>query len=157
MATTITSADLTITVTESININGQDVNFSSSKVITGIDAYYKRMFRVSTSDFSTVYQNTGESAVSPLLDSEKVKYIRISNMTTSSAVQMYIKITDSDDGTTLLNLEKDMPFIYGSHNSSTGGSISTSGTTPHDDIKKIELKSRTGADHFAEVFVALDL
>ena len=154
MATTISTADLTINVSETININGQDINFTSSKVIDGINAYYKKMFILATS-YVTVYQNTGESPVSPLLDSEKVKYIRISNMSTIT-VQMYIKITDSDDGTTFLNLDPGIPFIYGGHNTTTGGFIATSGDTPHDDIKKIEMKTRIGY-HSAEVFVALDL
>ena len=85
MATTITAATLTVTVTESVTLNGSDQGASSALTVASVNEVVKRIVSVSTTEsgllgFSTASStDLSKSYLAGQFDEDDVRYIRITN------------------------------------------------------------------------------
>lgn len=126
MSTTITNANLTVILSEAINLGGQDVNSNNQLVLAGINEIDKRIVTVpSASEINLLLFDTSASAGTYLR--ANVKYIRITNKDTIN----FIRITLIDTTGNLrasLKIEAGRSFILCSpvmSATSTGSAFAT--------------------------------
>ena len=85
MASTITAATLTVTVTESVTLNGSDQGASNALTVASVNEVVKRIVSVSTTEsgllgFSTASStDLSKSYLAGQFDEDDVRYIRITN------------------------------------------------------------------------------
>lgn len=90
MASTITSANLTVTISESIQLNGQDINSENQLVIPDINEYDKRIVTI---PFASEIQfiNFSTAVASGTYIAANVKYMRVSNKDNTNFVRIRVK------------------------------------------------------------------
>ena len=89
MASTITAADLTVKITETINLNGRDQGSSNSFSISSINEISKRIITIPASADTTIA--TFAAAVSTSVqayDVEDVRYIRLTNLDDTESINV---------------------------------------------------------------------
>jgi hypothetical protein len=136
-------ANLTVTHTESITLNGQDFGNTNVFSITGINNIYKRIVTCPANVDTTILR-TGVTVdvTDSSMDVQNVKYIRVTNLDGSNSVNLNLQIdvTESGSGASAVNetatilLAAGESFVMGtSHDSvavyDTDGSVQT---TLHD-------------------------
>ena len=105
-------ADLTVTTTETITLNGRDQGSTTTSTITGINDLFKRTVTVAGTEI--VLYTTNTSAVGgSVFDEDLVKYVRITNLDTSNNVDLIIANTGSDE--VGLQLKPGKSFILWDH------------------------------------------
>mgnify|MGYP001626528502 CR=1 FL=1 len=107
MATTVTNANLTVTLTDSVTLNGQAYGNTNTLTIGSIDEVYNRVVEVPISAFTPILQlgATGQGS----LDASNVKYIRVTNLDDTNYVNLKVFGTD----TMVIKLEAGKSFILG--------------------------------------------
>jgi hypothetical protein len=107
MATTVTNANLTVTVTDAVTLNGQAYGNTNTLTVTSIDEVYSRIVEVPIGAFTPVLQlgATGQGQ----LTAANVKYVRVTNLDDTNSVNL--KIGNGD--TIVLKLEAGKSFIMG--------------------------------------------
>tara|TARA_Y100000114_G_scaffold153177_1_gene172684 strand:+ start:48 stop:512 length:465 start_codon:yes stop_codon:yes gene_type:complete len=91
MASTITSATLTVTIQESITLGGTQFGGIKQLEITGINEAYKRIVKCANSQTTTIATFNGNAFASDnAIDTEDAKYIRITNLDDSNSVELAI-------------------------------------------------------------------
>ena len=108
MATTITNATLTVTLTEAVTLNGYDQGSSNTLTIANIDEVSKRIVSVPLSEvvllsFSTVV------APGTFVEGD-VRYIRITNKDNANFV--YLVFKNEYNNEFCVKLDKGQSFIY---------------------------------------------
>ena len=83
MATTITAATLTVTVSEEITLNNNNYNSTITKEIASIGNYARRIFTVLASSTHTLAE-FASSATNDKFDLEDTKYVRVTNLDDTS-------------------------------------------------------------------------
>ena len=127
MATTITSATLTVTLTESISLNGSDQGATNTLTIGSINEVYKRIVTCPANSETTVahfHSSVADGTLSPL-DIDDVRYIRLTNLddTTSITISLQSDVGEDDsaaDESASLLLEAGKSFMMGSPNDGIG-------------------------------------
>jgi len=127
MASTITAATLTVTVAESITLNGQDLGSVNTKSIASINEIYKRIVTCPANSETTLahfHSSVADGTLAPL-DIEDVKYIRVTNLddTTSITLSLQSDVGEDDsaaDESASLLIEAGRSFIMGSPNDGIG-------------------------------------
>ena len=154
MATTITNATLTVTLTEAVSLNGQDQGATNTLSISDIDEVYKRIVTVPTSEITLIAMGTAV-ANGTFIESD-VLYIRITNKDDANHVSLTFKNEDNDE--IGIKLDKGQSFIY--NGDLAGGVVDTfdanaGAVTPgtHADLVNITALANTAAVD-VEVFVA---
>ena len=153
-------ADLKLTITENLTLNGAEQGGTYQKTISDITAFSKRIVSIAADDDATVlvFKSTTASA-DGALDLQNVKYIRITNLDSTNSVNMSLQI-DSDEDNSAANesctilLEAGMTFMMGTpeegiHVNDDAATIITALT----DLESIIIDSGTNAVQ-VEVFVA---
>ena len=124
-------ADLVVTITESVTLNGAARGSSNALTISGVDDIYHRIITCPAADggisgttlvkFSAAV-NTVDGAAA--LDLDNVKYIRVTNMDSSNSVTLSLQVSNDEDGaadfSSSILLEAGKSFLMG---------------TPHDGIQ----------------------
>jgi len=107
MATTVLNASLTVTISDSVVLNGQTYGNTNTLTVAAIDEVYSRVVEVPTGAFTDVLQlgSTGQGA----LAAANVKYIRVTNLDNSSSVNLKVFGTDS----MVISLQPGKSFILG--------------------------------------------
>ena len=99
-------ANLTVTHTESITLNGQDFGNTNVFSITGINNIYKRIVTC-PADVDTTILRTGVTVdvTDSSMDVQNVKYIRVTNLDGSNPVNLNLQIdtTESGSGASAVN------------------------------------------------------
>jgi hypothetical protein len=108
MATTITNATLTVTLTESISLNGSEQGASNTLTISNIDEISKRIVTVPASEVTVIAMGTAVSN-GTFIESD-VLYIRITNKDDANHVTLTFK--DENNSEFALKLDKGQSFIY---------------------------------------------
>ena len=114
-------ADLTVTLTESVTLNGAARGSSNALTVSGINDVYHRVItcpddsQVAVATFKSTLNNTTEQ----VLDMELVKYIRITNLDASNPVILNLMIDTNDDDlaadkSASIQIEAKKSFVYGS-------------------------------------------
>jgi hypothetical protein len=118
-------ADLTVTITEAVTLNGSSRGSTNTLTVTGVDDIYHRIVTVPSGVDTTLasFKSTVGVADSAL-DIQNVKYIRVTNMDASNPVNLslqiaYSKNDDDPEGSATILVEAGRSFIMG---------------TPHDGI-----------------------
>ena len=98
MASTISSANLKVKITEEIILNGKDQGSSNTLTIGSIKDVSKRIVTIAADDDATVlvFKSTTASA-DGALDKDTVKYIRITNLDDSNSVNISLQLDSGED------------------------------------------------------------
>ena len=83
-------ADLTVTISEGLTLNGKAQGGTASKTITGINDVFKRIVTITNSETS-LYTTTTASKAGSVFDWDLVKYARITNLDSANGVDLIIK------------------------------------------------------------------
>ena len=127
-------ADLVVTITESVTLNGTARGSSNALTITGVDDIYHRIITCPDDvpvTVATFHSTTGVSDSS--LDVENVKYIRVTNLESSNPVIIDLQIDTAENDSAAadqgaLLLEAGKSFIMGSP--SDGIVVNSAAATP---------------------------
>ena len=109
MATTVTDANLTVTITDSVTLNGQAYGNTNTLTVGSIDEVYSRIVEVPTSAFTPVLQlgTTGQGQ----LTAANVKYIRVTNLDDTNYVNL--KMVSNDGDAMVVRVNAGNSFIMG--------------------------------------------
>ena len=128
MASTITAAAMTVTITESISLNGATQGGTNSFSIASVNEVTKRIVRCPANVDTTVFRSGVSADVTDnSVDIADTKYIRLTNLddTNPINVNLQIDVTESGSGASAANetatilLAAGQSFVMG---------------TPHDSI-----------------------
>ena len=99
-------ANLTVTHTESITLNGHEFGGTNVFSVTGINNIYKRIVTC-PADVDTTILRTGVSVdiTDSSMDVQNVKYIRVTNLDSANSVNvnLQIDVTESGSGASAAN------------------------------------------------------
>jgi len=98
MASTISSANLKVKITEEVILNGRDQGGTTELTIASIKDVSKRIVTIAADDDATVlvFKSTTASA-DDALDKDTVKYIRITNLDDSNSVNISLQLDSDED------------------------------------------------------------
>jgi hypothetical protein len=112
-------ADLTVTITESVTLNGVDQGATTSLTVASVVETFKRIVACPTGVDTTVATFRSTSAVADgALDVEDVRYIRVTNLDSTNPVNLSLQIdageddSAADESATIL-LEAGKSFMMG--------------------------------------------
>ena len=117
-------ASLQVTISESVSLNNQPIESTSTVNISGVTDVYRRIVTVpSGADTTIATFQTAVSTSDNAIDLENVKYIRVTNLDSTNPVNLSLQIAIAEGGTanasaTIL-LEAGKSFMMG---------------TPHDGV-----------------------
>ena len=155
MASTITAATLTVAITETITLNGQDLGASNTLSIPSIATVSRRIIDVPTSERTII--NMGTNVGAGMFIESDVMYIRITNLDDTNHVGLIFQNENNDEFG--VKLDKGQTFIY--NGDLSGGVVDTMDAVDNDGLSTntfADLVSITAiADSAAidlEVFIA---
>ena len=156
MATTITAATLTVTLTEAISLNGQDKGATNTLTVSSVTEVSQRIVNVPTSEVVVLAMGTAVAA-GQFVEGD-VRYIRITNKDDTNHVTLVFRSENSNE--CAHKLDAGHSFIYAGDNS--GGVVDTHDasasalTVSLDDLVDItaQADSTAGSACDVEVFVA---
>ncbi len=119
MASTITSATLTVTLTESISLRGSNQGETNTLSIGSINEVSKRIVTATTTEATILAMGTAVAA-GQFIKSD-VRYIRITNLDDTNHVVLTCKNENDDEFA--VKLDKGQSFIYNAD--LTGGVVDT--------------------------------
>ena len=91
MASTITNATLTLTITESLTLGGTQFGGSKTLEIANINEAFKRIVKCANSQTTTIATFNGNAfAADNAIDLEDAKYIRITNLDDTNSVELAV-------------------------------------------------------------------
>jgi len=156
-------ADLTVTITEAVTLNGASRGSTNTLTVSGVDDVYHRIVTVPSGVDTTLasFKSTVGVADSAL-DLGNVKYIRVTNLDSSNPVNLNLQIEDGnddsaeDENVTIL-LEAKKSFLMGTPDaaiaSSGQGDTDAAVISSLEDLESIIADSLSAAVQ-CEIFVA---
>ena len=98
MASTLTASTMTVSISESITLNGKNQGGSTTLSIASIKDIYKRIVTIAADDDATVavFKSTTASSDSAF-DKENVKYIRITNLDDTNSLNISLQLDSGED------------------------------------------------------------
>lgn len=123
MATTITAAPLTVTVTESVTLNGVDQGGTHTLTISDVTEVDRRIINVGTSEVDIIgFASANAQGAFVRTD---VKYIRLTNLDDTNYITLGVSETGGD--TFFVKLEPGKSFMLGNDDieANTAGSASS--------------------------------
>ena len=104
MATTVTAATMTVTLSENITLNGAQHGSTNAFNIASVKDVSKRIVTIDADDDATILVFKSTVAIADgALDKEKVKYIRITNLDDTNSVNVSLQL-DSDENNSAADL-----------------------------------------------------
>lgn len=119
MTTTLTAATLTVTVKESIELNGVEQGATNEKTISSVNEISKRIVTVTTSEVEVIAMGTAIAA-GTFIEGD-VRYMRFTNLDDTNFIVLTFKNEDNDEFA--VKLDAGHSFIYPGDNS--GGVVDT--------------------------------
>mgnify|MGYP003149344870 FL=1 len=110
MTSTLTAATMTVTLTESIELNGTNQGATNTLEIASIAEVSKRIVNIPTSEVEVVAMST--AVASGTFIESTVMYIRLTNKDDTNHITLTFK--DEDATEVALLLDKGQSFIYNS-------------------------------------------
>ena len=108
MGTTLSTATLSVTISEKIKINGESFGGSNTLNVASIAEVFKRIISIPTSETTLLSFGTVVSAGT--FDESKVRYIRITNK--DDANHLYLVFKNEYNNECCMKLDKGQSFIY---------------------------------------------
>ena len=102
MGTTITPADLTITITESVTLNGVNFGSTLTQTVEDIAEISKRIITVTTTE-STIATFSAATPSAGHYLAANVKYIRFTNLDNANFVTLTFRNQDNDEAAVKLD------------------------------------------------------
>ena len=91
MASTVTAATMTVTLTESISLNGVDQGGTTTLTIASVNEVMKRIVSCPASNTTTLLSfNANVYGAVCALDTEDAKYIRLTNLDDTESVEIAV-------------------------------------------------------------------
>ena len=157
MATTLTNANLTVTLSESVLLNGIEQGSTSTKTYSGINEVYKRIVTVTTTEATVLSFHASDIGVGQLVEAN-VRYMRFTNLDDTNFITL--TFTNENNDEVALKLDAGQSFIFNADNS--GGVVDVFNATENADANSdIALGDLTGVQADAntascdlEIFVA---
>ena len=155
MASTITAATLTVTLTESVTLNGSDQGATNTLSIASVNEVSKRIVTATTTE--RIILVFGSNIAAGQFDKTKAVYVRITNLDDTNHVGLICRNENNDEFS--VKLDKGQSFIY--NGDLAGGVVDTmdavdaAGLTSNtfDDLVDITADADTASVDL-EVFVA---
>ena len=91
MATTVTDANLTVTITDSVKLNGQSYGNTNTLTIGSVDEVYNRIVEVPITAYTTLFTLAAATGLGQIKAST-CKYFRVTNLDDTNVI--YLKIAD---------------------------------------------------------------
>jgi len=92
-------ADLTVTLTESVDLNGSARGSTNTLTISGVDDVYHRIITCPANQDSTIATfRAGSNTADNALDLEDTKYIRVTNLDGSNPINLSLQVSNDEDG-----------------------------------------------------------
>ena len=132
MASTVTSADLVVKITEDIVLNGSPQGSTNTLTISSINEVFKRIVSVTTSEI-TIYTTDDSVVGGSQFDDDNVKYVRITNLDDTNYIVVRVKNADNDEFAYKLNAGES--FLLHQHEGTMNAGTATTldiGTGWHD-------------------------
>ena len=113
-------ADLTVTITESVTLNGAARGSTNTLTVAGVDDVYHRIITVpANTDTTLVNFHATVGASDSSLDVENVKYIRCTNLDSSNPINLSLQVDVGEDdsaadASATILLEAGKSFVMGS-------------------------------------------
>ena len=120
MTTTLTAATLTVTLKESIELNGVEQGGTNTKTIASINEVSKRIVTVTTTEAEVIAFHASAISSGTFIEGD-VRYIRFTNLDDTNHVTLTFKNENDDEFA--IKLDAGHSFIYPGDNS--GGVVDT--------------------------------
>ena len=153
-------ANLTVTITEDLILNGSTRGSTNQLTITGIESVYERVVTIPANSDGTVVLNKDTIASSDgAVDIQDTKYIRVTNLDSTNNVNISLQIdADNDDSaaneSATISLPAGHTFMMGTpHDAINVNDSSASIQTSMKDLESIIVDS-ADQNVTVEVFVA---
>ena len=119
MATTITAATMTVSITESISLNGSAQGAVNSFTIDSINEVFKRIVTCPANQDTTVATfQTATNTADNAIDLEDVRYIRLTNLDDTNSINLSLQTAGGEDGSPNMSatilIEAGKSFMMGS-------------------------------------------
>ena len=99
MTSTLTASTMTVTISESITLNGQNQGNTQTLNISNIKDVYKRIVRcVDDTDCTIATFRTATSTSDGAIDLENVRYIRVTNLDGANPMNLSLQVAGGEDG-----------------------------------------------------------
>jgi len=108
MASTLSNATLTVTLTENLVLNGSDHGSKKVISIAGVNEISKRIMTVATTPGTQVYAGASAAAAGTFV-TDNVKYLRITNLDDTNFVVLHL--SNGSDHYTQFSLAAGQVFI----------------------------------------------
>jgi hypothetical protein len=146
-------ADLTVTVTESVTINGALRGSSNNLTVTGITDTFERVVTCPHSNTTTIATfNSNVYGSAGALDLENCKYIRVTNVSDSAVMDLAI-VTENTNYQVVMTAGSSHMLCQ-----ADTAAIAEADTSPNfptlEDITSIQVRPRSTDDVDVEIFVA---
>ena len=147
-------ANLTVTVTEAISINGAQRGSSNTLTVTDITDTFERVVTCPHSNTTTIATfNSSVSGSAGALDLENCKYIRITNISTDAVMDLAV-VTENTNYQVVMTAGSSHMLCQ-----ADTAAIAEADTTPNfptlEDITSIQVRPRGATDNVdVEIFVA---
>ena len=148
MATTVLNANLTVTLTDSVSLNGQSYGNTNTLTVAEIDEVYNRVVEVPISAFTNVLE-LGAASGQGVLKAANVKYIRITNLDDTNYVNLKVFGTDA----MVIKLEAGKSFVLGGVSFDAAAADIAQGSVSHNAAFVISAEATVAACDL-EVFAA---
>ena len=96
MATTLTASTMTVSITESITLNGKNQGGTTTKSISSVSNIFKRQIRCPLDEI-TLYTTDSSTVGGSQFDSDLIKYARITNLDSANSVDIIITSATDDE------------------------------------------------------------
>ncbi len=114
MASTITPATMTVTVSESITLNGKNQGGTTTKTFSSIAEISKRILTITTNE-STIATLSGAVASSGHFNDSAVRYMRFTNLDDTNFITLTFRNQDNDE--VAIKVDAGQSFIWNGDNS----------------------------------------
>tara|TARA_R100001443_G_scaffold72388_1_gene80535 strand:+ start:1044 stop:1496 length:453 start_codon:yes stop_codon:yes gene_type:complete len=148
MATTVIDANLTVTITDNLTLNGQVYGNTNTLTVGSIDEAYSRVIEVPISAFTNILA-LGATSGQGIFLAANTKYIRVTNLDDTNYVNLKVFGTDS----MVIKLEAGKSFILGGVSFDADNADIAQGTVSHNTAFIMSAEA-TVAPCDLEVFVA---
>ena len=157
MASTVTAATLTVSLTESINIRGRNQGATTTQTVASINEIYKRILTITTNE-STIATMSGAVASAGHFNDSAVRYMRFTNLEDTNFLTLTFRNQDNDEAA--IKLDAGNSFMWFADNS--GGMVGVLNATQDADansdvalgsITNIQADANTGNCDL-EIFIA---
>ena len=96
MATTVTNATLSVTITEGVSLNGHTYGNTNTLEIANIDEVFQRVIEVPTGG-ATLFQFDTSAVSGQQFDEDNVKYMRITNLDDTNFIRIEVESDTSTE------------------------------------------------------------